>query len=1756
MDQTGTTGAARGALRGLSLYVVLLTGMLLPSSALAVDLSLPAVEAIPGETVRVPMTLTGLSDDEILSLNIEVRFDMGVLPKGSMVPDRRGALISAWSLASNMRLVPAGQATEGQLLMAGATATSAVTTDGTLLFIDISVPQDAVIGTSSPLTFTSSLFNDGVPAVTPSNGSLTVIAPRLKADFDAHPLEGAAPLQVRFVDKSSGGAEQWLWSFGDGGSSTESSPLYVYETAGDYTVSLTVTGASATATETKEDYVKVLPDQQPPAIVEGPIARGITHSGADIFWKTNEAGDSQVEYCGLSFRPTTGNTDELMAGLAEELADADVTSRLQRGTLSIFTHLDCGRATDERQQTNHNIRLADLSPATVYVYRVRSADEAGNASNWRGGIFITRLRPDNVSPKITWGPHVTVTPQRAQVRWKTNEPGNSFVSISTNSGFSGDARITVDELVIDHRVWVDVQPGQTYYVRVRSTDGSGNSSSLKRTSFRTPRTDSDAPVLLNEPTVIHRTASTAVIYIPSNEPITVRVDYGLTEDYGGSVASDDLSQQQRVLLNQLQPRTLYHFRVVAYDASGNESESADFSFVTRDKEDDDSPDFTVRPYVLKGRHNGALIAWETDEDATAIIEYGLSKTFGERLEIAAAVRRQQQELTDLSPGTEYYCRVLINDLAGNGPVASKTFKFRTVRDIDTLPPVLIGAVRISRRTESGITVEWHTDEASTSHVDFGTDAADLARQAEDDELTTSHSVTLTHLLPATTVFLQVSSTDAGNNTVTSAIISATTRRDDSLPDLRILSGPEVVARTATTVVIEWLTDRPATSAVEYGTTANFGDHAELFERTRRHRVVLTGLAPATSYFFQATSSDGTEASGVSSRVGAVTTRADADTRAPGLRHITLSSTTSTSALVTWLADEPAGGWVEVGTASGNYHRIFGGAHLERRQQVLITGLTSGSTYHYRLRSVDAAGNETFSEDRTLHTGHEADRQPPRFVERPSVVSSHATATFVWRTNESCYGSVIVGAEGTLGSADEEVFEEERSGVYHRLTVTGLQAGRRYQFAILSSDLSGNTTVFGDRRPGSGKVLRPEDIGGVTSFTTDTDVDQLPPVFVNAPREISRSDTEVLIGWETDEVSDTRLYLVEANGSESLVEFVPEHDFSHQALLTGLTPGTTYSVVAASIDPANNGPLRSAPLTFTTPVRADATPPSLATRPEVVALSDDAVTLRWQTDEAARAVVTFGVADLDQRVATTEPAIEQDVQLNDLLPGTKYRYEIAITDGSGNTSSPAANGTFTTSQTVDTQPPTLSKAPVAGQLQPTTATVSWSTDEGADGFVRFGSNASNLDRILGTTQVSRDHTVQLTNLQPATTYFYQASSADAWGNGPTTASTASFTTPATVSALTVPTGLRAMVGAHGVVRLRWNATETSGWLVYRSQGQQSFSAIAGPLSQASYADAGVTTGGDVSYQITAVGSDGSESAASDPVTLSVSLTAGDFDGSGRVDFDDFFLLVERLGRRRADAGFDAAADFDGDGEMTLNDVFAFVDLFGTRYSRGRSLATRVDLDADASLQASMESSGDWSVAVRGPTSTAWGLQFEYDDEAMQALMPVAAAPGTGHKVFVVRDEPGQFVLVGLGADPAGALATIRFVTRQGAGPASVHLTAAHGIDLSQRAWRANSALAVELRPASVELLDNRPNPFNPSTQIRFQLPREMPVWLTIYDALGQVVARPSTGQNWIAGVHALTWDGQDAEGRPLASGFYFSLLQTPSTRHTGKLLLLR
>lgn len=99
-------------------------------------------------------------------------------------------------------------------------------------------------------------------------------------------------------------------------------------------------------------------------------------------------------------------------------------------------------------------------------------------------------------------------------------------------------------------------------------------------------------------------------------------------------------------------------------------------------------------------------------------------------------------------------------------------------------------------------------------------------------------------------------------------------------------------------------------------------------------------------------------------------------------------------------------------------------------------------------------------------------------------------------------------------------------------------------------------------------------------------------------------------------------------------------------------------------------------------------------------------------------------------------------------------------------------------------------------------------------------------------------------------------------------------------------------------------------------------------------------------------------------------------------------------------------------------------------------------------------------------------------------------------------------------------------------------------------------ATDGAPAALALLGNHPNPFNPSTTLRFSVAAGgAPVRLAIHDLRGRLLRVLAEG-SLAAGEHSAAWDGRDARGEALPSGVYFSRLSQGDAEQQGKLLLLK
>jgi peroxiredoxin len=173
---------------------------------------------------------------------------------------------------------------------------------------------------------------------------------------------------------------------------------------------------------------------------------------------------------------------------------------------------------------------------------------------------------------------------------------------------------------------------------------------------------------------------------------------------------------------------------------------------------------------------------------------------------------------------------------------------------DTIPPTIQNA-SVSNVTMAGAVITWQTDEPSTSQVMICESSGGCTWTEPDENLVTDHSVNVIDLKPNTAYHFTATSTDAGANQGT-AEGDFTTSGQATTASL-VISGIQVSDITDLAGTISWMTDKPGTSQVIYGTTNAYGATTTLDQNlATSHNATLAGLTPATTYHFKVTSQDG------------------------------------------------------------------------------------------------------------------------------------------------------------------------------------------------------------------------------------------------------------------------------------------------------------------------------------------------------------------------------------------------------------------------------------------------------------------------------------------------------------------------------------------------------------------------------------------------------------------------------------------------------------------------------------------------------------------------------------------------------------------------------------------------------------------------------------------------------------------------------------------------------------------------------------
>jgi hypothetical protein len=243
----------------------------------------------------------------------------------------------------------------------------------------------------------------------------------------------------------------------------------------------------------------------------------------------------------------------------------------------------------------------------------------------------------------------------------------------------------------------------------------------------------------------------------------------------------------------------------------------------------------------------------------------------------------------------------------------------------------------------------------------------------------------------------------------------------------------------------------------------------------------------------------------------------------------------------------------------------------------------------------------------------------------------------------------------------------------------------------------------------------------------------------------------------------------------LADLNPESDRFHRLMLFNSSPGASPEFVVDRFQV----------------VRADDLVGPQILSVQVTDTTPDGGTLRVETDEHTRLTGTATGGGVTVSVAGADLAREHVVALTGLPPDTAVQLALELTDHqeSGPAFASAASGSFRTAVR-DTTGPLLSGFRVA-RTGATIATVCFTTDEPASAVVAFGAAAQS--RSVADMSLVTDRCLNLTGLNPSTTYTWSATATDRWGNARSAASNLPFTTT-TVPTATASVSRTSVVGA--------------------------------------------------------------------------------------------------------------------------------------------------------------------------------------------------------------------------------------------------------------------------------------------------------------------------------------------------------------------------
>ena len=836
---------------------------------------------------------------------------------------------------------------------------------------------------------------------------------------------------------------------------------------------------------------------------------------------------------------------------------------------------------------NTNYYGDSVAANTTFYYKVRTIDVNGNISDFStivngsangiqdggeggGGSDLT---PPSVSSVLS----ASVTTNSALITWSTNEFATSTVGFSDSAG-NFETEMGVDGYEETHSVLLTgLTPETNYYFQIKSADAIGNLTTANNGGLGYEFATLPGPAISNISIKETSNFQSTISWITSTDSNTV-LTYAASLDNNGAMidahtlgdASDLVGGSapftHEQIISELTEGTKYYFFVKSVDAEDNEAidnNGGEFYEFTTLSDNQDPVLSSISAVLIS--NSGAAIHWVTDEQASSQVQYRKAGDSSYTSTAASMVLGKDHYviISALDSNTEYEYRVVSEDINGNDAISgiatfetlsNPEFQHEPLSEITdiTNPPSII--------TDNKAVITFNTDQPAKCAIEYGTATGSYSEVPfVEASYNQNHSIHVTGLIFSTIYFYKITCLDNLGTSVESDEYSFTTiaQIDDGTGEGEAsvppeISGIGVGTITGESATVTWKTDKVANSLIRFGITTEYGNMAGndlvnslVTNYVTDHTVIINNLIPSTKYFYKVLSVDAT---------GNIAESAEETftTKAPSsLSSIKFVSTSLNEVTATWTTGAAMTSVVEYGITT-DYGDSKSSSSSSKEHSIQISGLKSGTVYHFRVKGEDADNNIYSSGDYTFEP-----KSPPK-VSNAAVTSTTEHGAKISVTTDIPTDILVTYFEKNdptnSGSQGKPDFSTS-----HNLELSNLKSGTTYSYTIKVSDEQGNQTT-----------------GEAREFTTDKD--ENPPKIsqIKTDGAIAQNDkVQMIISWTTDEPATTAFIYREGMGGEEKEILVSEaFTQSHTVVSTIFKSGTVYYFKTKSIDQAENETISS------------------------------------------------------------------------------------------------------------------------------------------------------------------------------------------------------------------------------------------------------------------------------------------------------------------------------------------------------------------------------------------------------------------------------------------------------------------------------------------------------------------------------------------------------------------------------------------------------